>query len=98
VKRLSVKLSRLRDIGWAEWDPIGLSDGSWPEHGADEYDRYLMKAFALVREQGRVAAADYLLDVTVDYMGLRKSSGAKRRAEHTARALNEYRLELEAEH
>lgn len=98
MRRLNIKLSRLRDIGWAEWDPIGLSDGNWPDDDcADEYDQYLMNAFILTLERDQAAAADYLLDVTVNYMGLNESSGAHQRAEHTAIALNKYRLELEAE-
>lgn len=44
------KLSRLRDIGWSKWDPIGLlGDGQkWDDEDcqqfADEYDSYLLQA------------------------------------------------------
>lgn len=40
-----IKLSVLRDIGWKEWDPIGLlAAGEIWDHQpfADEYDRYLL--------------------------------------------------------
>ncbi|MBB4630217.1 hypothetical protein SAMN04244581_04955, partial [Paracoccus denitrificans] len=44
-----IKLSKLRDIGWSLWDPIGLLDpespaGRWDDEAnlsfADEYDSY----------------------------------------------------------
>ncbi|MBP1849043.1 hypothetical protein [Rhizobium halophytocola] len=50
-----LKLSRLRDIGWTIWDPIGLLAPSerWDEGEAlafaDEYDNYLREAAGLLR-------------------------------------------------
>ena len=44
--RRKVKVSALRDIGWAEWDPIGLQEieGGWEgSPAADEYDTYLLQ-------------------------------------------------------
>lgn len=39
-----IQLTRLREIGWKLWDPIGLADenGSCDEERADEYDQYLL--------------------------------------------------------
>ena len=39
TKRPKIRLSRLRDIGWSTWDPIGLLENnqSWEDVGyADE--------------------------------------------------------------
>ena len=47
-----VRLSRLRDIGWSIWDPIGLlAEGeTWDQKPfADEYDSYLMHAAGQLR-------------------------------------------------
>lgn len=41
-----LQLSRLRAIGWSNWDPIGLLEpgASWAnESFADEYDSYLLE-------------------------------------------------------
>ena len=37
------QLSRLREIGWSKWDPIGVGgpEHDWP---SDEYDTYLLQA------------------------------------------------------
>ncbi len=55
----TLQLSRLRDIGWTLWDPIGLlgpvgaPTGRWddPENlsFADEYDRHLIAAATHLR-------------------------------------------------
>ncbi len=45
-----IELSVLRDIGWNEWDPIGLlAPGQTWDHEpfADEFDGYLLKAAQL---------------------------------------------------
>lgn len=59
-----VQLSQLRDIGFADWDPIGiLSPGQpWKDHpAADEYDSYLMGVVGrLHRGSGEAEAIDYL--------------------------------------
>ncbi|TCR83663.1 hypothetical protein [Rhizobium sp. BK376] len=50
-----LKLSRLRDIGWSLWDPIGLlgPNRRWDEDEAqgfaNEYDTYLVEAAGLLR-------------------------------------------------
>ena len=50
-----LRLSRLRDIGWDLWDPIGLlaPDAKWDDEAnisfADEYDSYLVSAASQLR-------------------------------------------------
>ena len=39
--RPKFKISRLREIGWTEWNPIGLDRDEYTE---DEYDSYLLQA------------------------------------------------------
>ena len=56
----STALSRLRDIGWKEWDPIGLlaAGEAWDQKPfADEYDDYLRKVAADFRDGGSLAQA-----------------------------------------
>lgn len=66
-----LKLSKLRDIGWRLWDPIGLLGkgghltGRWDDPGnlpfADEYDSDLIAAASMLRRDGgRDAAIEYL--------------------------------------
>lgn len=74
AKHPKIRLSRLRDIGWRHWDPIGLSDldGGWENSAAaDEYDGYLLKAAGMVRRnEGDEAAAQYLVWGESENMGL----------------------------
>ena len=74
TEKPAVKLSRLRDIGWAEWDPIGLlAEGDTWENKpfADEYDRYLLQVVALLRTGRREEeCVDYLDWVGSEHMGL----------------------------
>ena len=68
-----IKLSRLRDIGWSLWDPIGLGspgDG-WPESCADEYDSYLLKVSTMLcAGESREDASQYLCQIAGAHMGL----------------------------
>lgn len=71
------KLSRLRDIGWSVWDPIGLisADQKWNDEDclpfADEYDSYLMQAAGRLRRgEATSDVASYLAKIEVEYMGL----------------------------
>lgn len=67
-----IQLSRLREIGWTMWDPIGLSDKSSasPEGCADEYDAYLLQVVSMLRRGlSREEAVAYLLAVSSDQMG-----------------------------
>jgi len=93
-----LRLSRLRDIGWKEWDPIGLlPEGdtweSYPEF-ADEYDGYLLEAASRLRRDWSVSdATDYLMWVASERMGLGPNSLARIRAEATANAIKAYVVE-----
>ncbi len=67
-------LSRLRDIGWTLWDPIGLSgaDKDWcGKPFEDEYDRYLVQV-ALMLKQGdsQAQVVEYLFGIQSAHMGL----------------------------
>jgi hypothetical protein len=76
--RSTVLLDRLRDIGWAEWDPIGLADAGSPR---DEYDRYLLQVVGRFwRGETVDQAADYLDHIGVEHMGLGPSTPASREA------------------
>jgi hypothetical protein len=70
-----IKLSKLRDIGWSLWDPIGLlSPGQrWEDEDcllfADEYDTYLLEAAGLLRRGAAESEiVDYLVRVEADGM------------------------------
>lgn len=90
-----LELSQLRDIGWREWDPIGLlpEGGTWnsyPEF-ADEYDRYLLEAASRLRRDWSVSdAVGYLMLIESENMGLGPLASARTRAEATAKAIKAY--------
>lgn len=85
--RPKLKLSRLRDIGWSIWDPIGLmgSEQKWDDEDckpfADEYDRYLIQAAGQLRRGiADVDVAKYLVQIETDHMGLGSGHGTMERA------------------
>lgn len=87
--RPKLDLSRLRQIGWARWDPIGLNgaDGR-PD---DEYDSYLLQAAGrLWNGATEEEVARYLVAVEVERMGLSSGAGIEERARETAGALADY--------
>jgi hypothetical protein len=68
-----IQLSRLREIGWKLWDPIGLAhDGSTPGEGyADEYDQYLLHVVSMISRGGsKEEGAVYLTGIASEHMGL----------------------------
>lgn len=91
-----VKLSRLREIGWSLWDPIGLrhlSDGEWRDGGAcaDEYDGYLLQVVGRLRRGAPAAEViAYLEDSEVGHMGLTPSPTTPARAKATVEAIRDY--------
>ena len=91
MRRPKIRLSRLRDIGWSYWDPIGLlADGStWlGKPFADEYDSYLVLAAGMLRrKQAKSEVAQYLTDVEVDHMGMGENQTAVFRATRTVEAI-----------
>lgn len=75
--RPKINLSRLRDIGWTVWDPIGLigADQKWSDEDcltfADEYDTYLLQAAGRLRRgEAEEDVALYLAKIEVEHMGL----------------------------
>lgn len=95
-----VKLSRLREIGWSLWDPIGLcelSDGEWQEGGAcaDEYDGYLLQVVGRLR-RGDPAdnVSAYLADTEVGHIGLTRNATTGPRAKATVEAIAQYLASL----
>ena len=66
-----IKLSVLRQIGWDDWDPIGLrDDADWRKNGADEYDGYLLHVVSLLSSgQSEEVAVAYLDWVASERMG-----------------------------
>ena len=88
------KLSRLRDIGWSKWDPIGLlSDGQkWDDEDcrpfADEYDSYLFQTSGQLRKgAAEEDVVSYLVDIEANYMGLGSAQGAAARAREVVAAI-----------
>lgn len=102
TEQAKLKLSRLREIGWSLWDPIGLreiSGDDWRDGGAcaDEYDRYLLQAVGRLRRgetNGDVVA--YLEEVEVGHMGLTRSPTTDQRARATVDAIASYLTTLPA--
>jgi len=90
----SIKLSVLRDIGWAQWDPVGLSgsEGGWRRsHAADEYDRYMRRVVeGLQTGDSDKALVDYLVSIETRHMGLTETPGARTRAQATVSTLREH--------
>lgn len=72
--RPKINLHRLREIGWSDWDPIGLLDPAEGWQGQpyeDEYDSYLMKAAGMLRNQhSQEEVVNYLFYIESEYMGL----------------------------
>lgn len=91
---LPITLSRLRDIGWKEWDPIGLltaGESGEQKPFADEYDDYLHKVVADFRSGRPLAeAVEYLLCIEREHMALGTRLGQKARAEATARSIQRF--------
>lgn len=90
-----IQLSRLREIGWKLWDPIGLAyNGSSPaEGGADEYDRYLLHAASMISRGGsKDEAAVYFTGIASEHMGLSVVDADAATA--TAQAIADYLISL----
>ncbi len=90
TNRPTFQLSRLREIGWSKWDPIGVGgpDDGWP---ADEYDTYLLQAAGKIwKGQSDEEIADYLVQIETERMGLEAVSGIRSRALDVASAIRGY--------
>jgi hypothetical protein len=89
-----VKLSVLRDIGWREWDPIGLR-GSQEGDAADEYDGYLLHVAARLQNgEADGPLIEYLVTTERDHMGLGQTATAHTRAAATVAAIRQYVRDL----
>lgn len=92
IARPKLRLSRLRDIGWALWDPIGLNDfqGDWSQVSyADEYDSYLIKVAGMLRNERSIReAVDYLVRIETEHMGLSLSPLTRERALLVVQTIN----------
>lgn len=87
------KLSRLRDIGWAHWDPIGLVENRFDCD--DEYDQYLLQAAAKIWSGlDPYSVQEFLKSIESGHMGLGAGSDASDRACATVEALREYVTEI----
>ena len=88
-----VKLSKLREIGWESWDPIGIRDmvnGDYSEGPADEYDSYLMAAYGMLsRGKSETEVASYLNDIASNHMGLGPANDDGASCHETAHRLAE---------
>ena len=91
-------MSRLRDIGWGLWDPIGLIgpdapfSGKWSDEGnqsfADEYDTYLISAASqLRRNTQREKVVEYLIEIETQHMVSRENATTRERAEAVVTAI-----------
>ncbi|PWR22614.1 hypothetical protein [Zavarzinia aquatilis] len=90
-----IELSRLRDIGWKHWDPIGLAhrDDVPDEAWADEYDRYLLHVVRMICHGGsKREATAYLIGIASGHMGL--SSVNADAAAATSQAIADYLMSL----
>ena len=94
AKHPKLNMSRLRDIGWSLWDPIGLLDEeqNWRDvNFADEYDSYLMKVAGMLRNgESENQAAEYLVWVNTVHMGMSSDPDKVRdRADRVVRAIRD---------
>jgi len=93
VKRPKIRLSRLRDIGWLVWDPIGLLEKfeSWENVSyADEYDSYMLRAVGMLfRKEPRNSVIDYLVMIETEHMGLSAIDGIRKRAAEVVRRIED---------
>ncbi|WP_461457581.1 hypothetical protein [Parasphingorhabdus sp.] len=90
TKQPTFQLPRLRDIGWAKWDPIGLGgpDEGWP---ADEYDSYLLQAASkLWFGHSEEEVADYLVKIETENMGFDANSDIRNNALSVAKEIAKY--------
>jgi len=94
--RLRRNRTRVRDLFWHEWDPIGVNElgGS-----ITKYDTYADRAYVmLMQEECSVCEiADYLYQVSTGDLGLRKSARLRELADVIARKLDGLKLILRDE-
>jgi hypothetical protein len=86
--------ARVREVLMRDWDPIGVA--AVPE-AADEYDRYVARAYVMLMDERATAAdiASYLLEVATEHMGLPETLDLAERSDRAARTLVALRPEFE---
>jgi hypothetical protein len=93
-----LELSRLRQIGWDEWDPIGIrsiNDQSWRGPAADEYDQYLLHAASLLLGgAGKKRVVEYLDMIASEHMVLGRTEAGRIAAVRTVDAIAAYLARL----
>lgn len=86
-----LKLSRLRDIGWAKWDPLHLLEpGDTPdgEPFENQYDSYLINAAGQLRRNTPVEdVVRYLVQIESTHMLMGNWPDAQSRAEAVVAAI-----------
>jgi hypothetical protein len=98
--RAPFKRSRLRDVGWTTWDPIGLlGRGDIWDHKpfGDEYDGYLLRVASMLRagaaEEECIAYLDW---ESSEHMGLGpRTPAAQQASSETVEAIASYVRELD---
>ena len=86
-----IRLTRLREIGWSLWDPIGLAPLSGAFSIDDEYDAYLIEAAIRLRAGEDVdSVVAYLVTIEVEHMGMGLRSTTAHRALATVEAIKAY--------
>ena len=93
-----VDLTKLRNIAWDLWDPIGLlgpgsgNPGKWYDERnlpfADEYDHYLLTAAQDLKAGASCQqVVDYLVHIETQYMCLGDSADTHERAKAVVAAI-----------
>ncbi len=99
AENLKIRLSQLRQIGWSEWDPIGLQviDPDWrSDGGEDEYDSYLLHVAGLLQNRRPEAeAVEYLVRTETEHMEVELSATTHSRAVATVRAIRTHLEKLQ---
>lgn len=98
-----IQLGILRQIGWDEWDPIGIrkfETDDWRTDAADEYDKYILHVVSLLHGgKSEADAAAYLDWVASEHMGLGPRTAQEREASlSTVRAIAIYLCTLPTGH
>lgn len=88
-----IQISELREIGWREWDPIGIwqfADDAWQNGAADEYDSYLAEVARGLRAGWTMdEAVEYLVGIECEHIGFSERPTTRPRAEATVKAIRQ---------
>ena len=92
-RRYLYKLSKLRDLSWGIWDPIGMKESR--VHCEDEYDAYLIRVIGMFTEDvPKSEIVAYLIEVESEHMGLGINPTTRFRAEQLVGAIMQYQKTL----